>query len=263
MVGMLLVLLANGQGTRIATITRGRPKALLRVGRETLLGRHLRIAHSSMVVDHAICVVAPGHRAAFAAQVGHEVGHLPLRVSFLEDAPTAYAECVARVYSQIDEPIFFTVDADNVFPEEDEVAFFRDAPSRIDSDTRLVVGTVSYGVSDADPRIPSRLLTSGPHRAITRHEYVRGVGTYLWTTEAVRFAAHYVSRGGSSMRELIQRLCSRGELRAIPFTQAINVNTSGDYEEAQAFVASNAWPRAWSDRGDDGSPHGSDTARPR
>ncbi len=238
---MLLVLLANGQGTRIAPISHGKPKALLRIGRESLVSRHIRIAHGSGVVDRVLCVVAPGKIDAFAAQIKQEVGQeMSSMVSYLEDAPTAYAECVARVYPQLKESLFFAVDADNLFIEAEQIAFFRHAPSRIESKARLVVGAVTYGVSNAHPRIPSRLLVSENLSPTPHGPFVRGIGSYLWSAEAAQFAARYASLGGRSLRELIQQLCSRGEIRALPFTRAMNVNTPDEYQEAQTFVASEA-----------------------
>jgi len=134
----LAVLLCAGGGTRLRPLTDDRPKALIDVGGETILGRAARLLVAAGI-DHL--VIATGYRAESVrvALAGSEIG-----VSFCHNADfesTQNSVSLYRCAEVLDGRSFFKLDGDLLFHPEVIARLERDpGPLSVAVDTSAILG---------------------------------------------------------------------------------------------------------------------------
>ena len=134
----LAVLLCAGGGTRLRPLTDDRPKALIDVGGETILGRAARLLVAAGI---DLLVIATGYRAESVrvALAGSEIG-----VSFCHNADfesTQNSVSLYRCAEVLDGRSFFKLDGDLLFHPEVIARLERDpGPLSVAVDARAILG---------------------------------------------------------------------------------------------------------------------------
>jgi GTP:adenosylcobinamide-phosphate guanylyltransferase len=254
MADQVVVIPAHGRGTRLQDVTGGRPKTLVPVAGEPILGRLLRslfrcadggAAVSTIVYTRQSDTEIPAFLAAHAG--GVEVGRRE---------PQGYLRDIVDISQDVGEE-FTVIDCDLIAPCAELASFLTQAGSAEPGSDTWARPAMVFGVSahppSADPRSirPTALdgvLGLGPG---TASWLPRAIGAYRWSPAAVDRASRFVAestraQSPGTFHDYVRCLADeRAPATLIGFSSALNVNTRAELDLAATFV------RGWREQGVD------------
>ena len=237
------VILVAGIGSRLRPITDDRPKALVDIGGETILGRAVRL-----LAEYGVrkVVLATGYREDAVRSALHSA---PVAVEYCRNPDfdrTQNSVSLALCRANAGTDAFFKLDGDVVFQRQvlerldasaSELAVAVDAGRMLDEEA-MKVSTNGSAISAFGKGIP---LHASAGESIGIERISRGAAPRIFD------ALDHTIQGGESglyYEDIYSRLIARGELEAeavavrdLPWTE---VDDFSDLERARALVRSEA-----------------------
>lgn len=238
---MKYAIIAAGKGSRLAQEGIEQPKPLVKVHREPLIGRLIRIFMENDATDIlVICNDSTTLVSQYLVEIqndGLKGRPVPLRFKAMSTPSSMHSFHELTKYMSGDSPFVLTT-VDTVFREDEFSAYVKALRRCVDDGYDGLMGVTGY-VDDEKPLYvgtdKDRNIT-GFYDTESGCKYVSG-GIYGLTPAAVEILERCISRGESRMRNFQRALVRDGRrLKAYPFGKILDVDHAGDVAKAEEFL---------------------------
>ena len=245
---MIVIVLAAGYGTRLYPLTENVPKALLPIGKETILG-HLekKLAAPGMQVSRAILV--SNHRFADQFKVWASEPGRKLKWTVLDDGSTSDADRLGSMgdlafaikKGEVEEELL-VLGSDNLFEDEFSpfVKFAREKGAATLGAYELpdLKLASQYGVLSADPQAKITKFEEKPPKPESK---LISMAVYFFPRKAVGLVLEYVSsqQATDKLGSFISWLVNREPVFAYRFQGSwLDIGDISSYKQAQEIFRS-------------------------
>lgn len=238
---MKYAIIAAGEGSRLAHEGVEQPKPLVRVCREPLLGRLIRIFMENGATEIlVICNDATAMVGEYLVGIENDgLKGRPVSLRFvMKSTPSSmHSFYELSKYMDGDEPFVLTT-VDTVFRESDFADYVRALRDCLDNGCDGLMGVTDY-VDDEKPLYVGTdddLQVTGFYDSPGACRYVSG-GIYGLTPKALVTLNACVERGESRMRNFQRALVADGSrLKAYPFGKILDIDHASDIMKAEEFL---------------------------
>lgn len=238
---MKYAIIAAGEGSRLAAEGIEAPKPLVKIGRERLIDRLIRVfmandAEEIVVICNDIATEVSFHLVKLQ-QDGLEGRPVPLR--FIVKSTPSSMHSFFEISGMLGDGPFCLTTVDTIFREEEftrYISAFREAVSSGKYDGMM--GVTDY-IDDEKPlyvETDGELNITGFLDRSDSCRYISG-GIYGLTPTAIDTLRSCMKRGESRMRNFQRALISDGrKLKAWPFSKVLDIDHAGDIKKAEDFI---------------------------
>jgi len=238
---MKYAIIAAGKGSRLAQEGIEQPKPLVKVHREPLIGRLIRIFMENDATDIlVICNASTTLVSQYLVDIqndGLKGRPVPLRFKAMSTPSSMHSFHELAKYMSGDGPFVLTT-VDTVFREDEFSAYVKALCRCVEDGYDGLMGVTDY-VDDEKPLYVGTDIDrniTGFYDTQSGCKYVSG-GIYGLTPVAVETLDKCVSRGESRMRNFQRALVRDGRrLKAYPFGKILDVDHAGDVAKAENFL---------------------------
>lgn len=238
---MKYAVIAAGEGSRLASEGIDVPKPLVKVGKEALIDRLIRVflendAEEIVVICNDLTAKVSLHLVRLQ-QDGLKGRPVPLR--FVVKSTPSSMHSFFEISRYLDDGPFCLTTVDTIFREKEfknYISAFKDVVK--DGKCDGLMGVTDY-IDDEKPlyvETDNELNVKGFLDASDTCRYISG-GIYGLTPKAITTLKGCVERGESRMRNFQRALVADGcHLKAYPFSKILDIDHAQDIKKAEDFI---------------------------
>ena len=238
---MKYAIIAAGEGSRLAAEGVEQPKPLVKIGRERLIDRLIRVfmandAEEIVVICNAVMTEVGLHLVKLQ-QDGLDGRPVPLR--FVVKSTPSSMHSFFEISRMLGDGPFCLTTVDTIFREEEFARYIADFGAAVASgEYDGMMGVTDY-IDDEKPLYVDTdegLDITGFLDRSDTCRYISG-GIYGLTPSAIDTLNGCMERGESRMRNFQRALIADGRrLKAWPFSKVLDIDHAGDIRKAEDFI---------------------------
>lgn len=238
---MKYAIIAAGEGSRLAAEGVEQPKPLVKIGRERLIDRLIRVfmandAEEIVVICNAVMTEVGLHLVKLQ-QDGLDGRPVPLR--FVVKSTPSSMHSFFEINRMLGDGPFCLTTVDTIFREEEFARYIADFSAAVASgEYDGMMGVTDY-IDDEKPLYVDTdegLDITGFIDRSDTCRYISG-GIYGLTPSAIDTLNGCMERGESRMRNFQRALIADGRrLKAWPFSKVLDIDHAGDIRKAEDFI---------------------------
>ncbi len=238
---MKYAIIAAGEGSRLAAEGVEQPKPLVKIGRERLIDRLIRVfmandAEEIVVICNAVMTEVGLHLVKLQ-QDGLDGRPVPLR--FVVKSTPSSMHSFFEISRMLGDGPFCLTTVDTIFREEEFARYIADFSAAVASgEYDGMMGVTDY-IDDEKPLYVDTdegLDITGFLDRSDTCRYISG-GIYGLTPSAIDTLNGCMERGESRMRNFQRALIADGRrLKAWPFSKVLDIDHAGDIRKAEDFI---------------------------
>ncbi len=238
---MKYAIIAAGEGSRLAAEGVEQPKPLVKIGRERLIDRLIRVfmandAEEIVVICNAVMTEVGLHLVKLQ-QDGLDGRPVPLR--FVVKSTPSSMHSFFEISRMLGDGPFCLTTVDTIFREEEFSRYIADFGAAVASgEYDGMMGVTDY-IDDEKPLYVDTdggLNITGFLDRSDTCRYISG-GIYGLTPSAIDTLNGCMERGESRMRNFQRALIADGRrLKAWPFSKVLDIDHAGDIRKAEDFI---------------------------
>lgn len=238
---MKYAIIAAGEGSRLAAEGVEQPKPLVKIGRERLIDRLIRVfmandAEEIVVICNAVMTEVGLHLVKLQ-QDGLDGRPVPLR--FVVKSTPSSMHSFFEISRMLGDGPFCLTTVDTIFREEEFARYIADFGAAVASgEYDGMMGVTDY-IDDEKPLYVDTdegLDITGFIDRSDTCRYISG-GIYGLTPSAIDTLNGCMERGESRMRNFQRALIADGRrLKAWPFSKVLDIDHAGDIRKAEDFI---------------------------
>lgn len=238
---MKYAIIAAGEGSRLAAEGVEQPKPLVKIGRERLIDRLIRVfmandAEEIVVICNAVMTEVGLHLVKLQ-QDGLDGRPVPLR--FVVKSTPSSMHSFFEISRMLGDGPFCLTTVDTIFREEEFARYIADFGAAVASgEYDGMMGVTDY-IDDEKPLYVDTdegLNITGFLDRSDTCRYISG-GIYGLTPSAIDTLNGCMERGESRMRNFQRALIADGRrLKAWPFSKVLDIDHAGDIRKAEDFI---------------------------